>query len=440
MSINVGDEFDAALSHLKERTVEVRCVEGLTSRSKTPEALEKGILRSKNDVSMFKDGTIRYDMTDVPLTHFKPREIGLSIEKAKELGYTHDWNGAPLTSEDQICELRVQDIIPAKDCGDYLVKVSKFLDDELEKLYGLERYYNVSSRSDLIGHLTFGLAPHTSGCILCRIIGYSDIRGCYGHPFFHAAKRRNCDGDEDCIILAMDGLLNFSRSFLPDRRGGLMDAPLVLTTRLDPNEIDKEAHNIDCLRNYPLEFYYAAMEMKDPKELEKIMDLISGRIGTPMQYEGLGFTHDTRDISEGPKSSAYTTLESMMDKMDAQLYLGKKIRAVDERDVAIKVINKHFLPDMAGNLRSFSTQTVRCTKCGEKYRRIPLAGACKCGHQLTLTVHEASVKKYLEVSKEVGQKYELDDYTIERIMILEMSMNSVFNNDKVKKCRLSDFY
>ena len=33
--------------------------------------------------------------------------------------------------------------------------------------------------------------------------------------------------------------------FLPDRRGGLMDAPLVLTTRLDPNEIDKEAHNID---------------------------------------------------------------------------------------------------------------------------------------------------------------------------------------------------
>jgi len=440
MSINVGDEFESALAHLKERTVEVRCVEGLTSRSKTPEALEKGILRSKNDVSMFKDGTIRYDMTDVPLTHFKPREIGLSVEKAKELGYTHDWNSAPLTSEDQICELRVQDIIPAKDCGDYLVKVSKFLDDELEKLYGLEKYYNVGSRSDLIGHLTFGLAPHTSGCILCRIIGYSDIRGCYGHPFFHAAKRRNCDGDEDCIILAMDGLLNFSRSFLPDRRGGLMDAPLVLTTRLDPNEIDKEAHNIDCLRNYPLEFYYAAMDMKDPKELEKIMDLISGRIGTPMQYEGLGFTHDTRDISEGPKSSAYTTLESMMDKMDAQLYLGKKIRAVDERDVAIKVINKHFLPDMAGNLRSFSTQTVRCTKCGEKYRRIPLSGICKCKNQLTLTVHEASVKKYLEVSKEVGEKYELDDYTIERIMILEMSMNSVFNNDKVKKCRLSDFY
>ena len=441
MSINLSEEYRDALQNLNEKAPdELKCVEGLISRTKTPEILEKGILRSKNGVSVYKDGTIRYDMTDIPLTHFRLREIGLSVEKAGELGYTHDWNGEPLTDREQICELKVQDIIPSKDCGDFLVKISKYLDDELEKIYGLERYYRVDDRAQLIGHLTFGLAPHTSGCILCRIIGYTDIRGCFGHPFFHAAKRRNCDGDEDCVILALDGLLNFSRLYLPDRRGGLMDAPLVLTTRLDPNEIDKEAHNIDCLRRYPLEFYRAAMDMRDPKELEKKMDLISGRIGSEKQYEGLGFTHDTRDISEGPKSSAYTTLESMMDKMNAQLYLGRKLRAVDERDVATKVINKHFLPDMAGNLRSFSTQTVRCTKCGEKYRRVPLSGICKCENQLVLTVHEASVKKYLEVSKEISERYELDDYTKERIMILEMSMNSVFNNDKVKKCRLSDFY
>lgn len=441
MSVDPEDEYKQALSFLKERPVtEMKCLDVLTSRPKTPEALEKGILRAKNNVSVFKDGTIRYDMTDVPLTHFKPREIGLSIEKAHELGYTHDWNGEPLTDPNQICELKVQDIIPSKDCGDFMVNVSRFLDDELEEFYGLDRFYNVNDKNELIGQLAFALAPHTSGCILCRIIGYSDIRGCYGHPFFHAAKRRNCDGDEDCIILALDGLLNFSRSFLPDRRGGLMDAPLVLTTKLNPNEIDKEAHNIDCLRKYPLEFYQAAMEMKETKEIEKKMDLISSRIGTVKQYEGLGFTHDTYDISEGPKYSAYTTLESMTDKMDAQLLLGKKIRAVDEKDVAKKVIDKHFLPDMAGNLRSFAAQTVRCTKCGEKYRRIPLSGVCKCGHTLTLTVHEASVRKYLTVSKEIGEKYGLDDYTVERINILEMNMDSVFNNDKIKKCRLSDFY
>jgi len=442
MKIDLAEEFDLACKYLGiANPSEVKCHDTLISRTKTVETLEKGILRSKNGISVFKDGTVRFDMTDIPLTHFKPREIGLSIEKAHELGYTKDWNGDPLVDPEQICELKVQDVVPAKDCGDYLAKVATYLDDELELLYHLPRYYNVQNRTDLIGNIVFGLAPHTSGCILCRIIGYADVRGCYGHPFFHAAKRRNCDGDEDCLMLGLDALLNFSRSFLPDRRGGLMDAPLVLTTRLDPNEIDKEAHNVDCLREYPLELYEAAMAMKEPKEIEKKMDLIAGRIGTEKQYEGMGFTHDTNDISLGPKYSAYTTLESMMDKMNAQLELGRKIRAVDEKDVAVRVLSKHFMPDMIGNLRSFSTQSVRCTKCGEKYRRMTLSGTCyKCKNPLNLTVHEASVKKYLEISKTIGEKYGLDAYTRERIDILEMNMNSVFNNDKVKKCKLSDFF
>ena len=46
-------------------------------------------------------------------------------------------------------------------------------------------------------------------------------------------------------MLLMDGLLNFSREILPANRGGLMDAPLVLTTRLNPTEVDKEALNVD---------------------------------------------------------------------------------------------------------------------------------------------------------------------------------------------------
>ncbi len=439
--LNIEKEFDDALENLGERAVDVKCMDKLTSKDKVPEALEKGVLRSKNDVSVFREGTIRFDMTDIPLTHFKPREIDLTVERARELGYTHDWNGEPLTDPEQIIELRVQDIVPSRDCGDYMVKVARFVDDELDLLYGMDRFYDVDHRDGLIGHLAYALAPHTSGCILCRIIGYSDVRGCYGHPFFHAAKRRNCDGDEDCIILAMDGLLNFSRSFLPNRRGGLMDAPLVLTTRLDPNEIDKEAHNVDCLRRYPLGFYRAAMEMQDPAEVKGMMDLVAGRIGTPGQYEGIGFTHDTADISEGPKYTAYTTLGTMMEKMEAQLDLSRKLRAVDERDVAAGVINKHFMPDMIGNLRSFAAQTVRCTKCGEKYRRIPLRGICtNCGNNLTLTVHEAGVRKYLEVSKEIGEKYDLDEYTRDRIDLLEMYMDSLFNNDKVRKCKLSDFY
>ncbi len=418
---------------------EIKGVQGMISKNKTPEALEKGLLRAVHDIFVFKDGTIRYDMTDVPLTHFRPAEIGLSVERAVAIGYTRDIHGAPVTSGDQVCELRVQDIVPADTCGDYLVKVTHFVDDLLEKYYGLPRFYSATTRDDLIGQMTIGLAPHTSGGILCRIIGYTKTNVGYGHPFFHAAKRRNADGDEDSVILLLDGLLNFSKEFLPRTRGGLMDAPLVLTTRLDPNEIDKEAHNIDVRWEYPLEFYQACLEYKHPREIDGIMDQVAGRIGSALQYEGFGYTHDTQDISEGPDESAYKTLETMIDKMNAQLELARKIRAVDAKDVVYRVITKHFLPDMIGNLKSFSSQSLRCTKCGEKYRRMPLCGHCYCGNNLTLTVHEKSVKKYLEITKEISEKFDLDTYTQQRIAIVEESMRSLFQSDKVKKCKLTDF-
>jgi DNA polymerase II large subunit len=169
------------------------------------------------------------------------------------------------------------------------------------------------------------------------------------------------------------------------------------------------------------------------------MDLVGGRIGSVLQYEQFGFTHDTRSISEGPKNSAYKTLETMMDKMEAQLNLAKKIRDVDEADVVHRVITRHFLPDLIGNLKSFSGQKLRCTKCNAKYRRIPLKGRCYCGNNLTLTVHEKSVKKYLEITKEIGERFGIPAYTQQRIALVEESINSLFENDRVKKCRLTDF-
>ena len=107
---------------------EVKGVQGMISKNKTPEALEKGLLRSVRDISVFKDGTIRFDMTDVPVTHFRPREIGLTIEKAHQIGYTKDVKGNELTDPEQVCELRVQDILPSISCGDYMVKIADFID------------------------------------------------------------------------------------------------------------------------------------------------------------------------------------------------------------------------------------------------------------------------------------------------------------------------
>jgi DNA polymerase II large subunit len=440
-SIPISDMFHRAFSALDEkRGLDVKGVQGMISRHKTPEPIEKGVLRARNDLFVFKDGTIRVDATDVPLTHFRLSEVGLSVESAKELGYAKDYLGNELTNPEQMVELKVQDVVIPNACVDYLVSTTKFVDDLLEKYYGLEPFYGVWRKEDLIGHLVVGLAPHTSGGVLARIVGFTEAHVGYAHPFFHAAKRRNCDGDEDSIIMLMDCLLNFSRSFLPEKRGGLMDAPLVLTTRLDPNEIDKEAHNIDVSHSYPLEFYKATQRYAHPKEVEPVMDLVSSRIGTVLQYEGMGFTHYVSDISEGPVTSAYTSLETMDDKLNAQMALGVRLRAVDVTDVAHRVITRHLLPDIQGSLKRFTGQQLRCPKCNSKYRRIPLRGTCYCGNKLTLTVYEAGVSKYLEKAKSIGAEFGVPAYTLQRITLLENSINSLFQSDKVKNSKLDEFF
>ena len=951
-TININEELKHAKKHLKIRTIPeaIKGVQGTISKHKTPEPVEKGILRAKHGVSVFKDGTIRFDMTDAPLTHFKPKELHVSIDQLKELGYTHDIEGKPLENYDQICELKVQDVVIATSCAEYFMKVAHFVDDLLLKYYRLEKFYNVRKIEDLTGHLVIGLAPHTSAGSLARIIGFTDAKVCFSHPFYHAAKRRNCyigsqrvylyddkkkefitseigplveeqlesgivkqidsygtlkcnvdnstklfaytldresgklvkkkvtcfikgktnswvriktstnreikvtpdhniatisnneikikkareikkgdkvplathipyetsihkinlvrslhnlpddlliniklrmarpffkkivkeigrdrvidicdisgnlkislskwynsvpllhflkicenthislddlpvtarlgfrrdhvnlpiyvsdidslfwilgmycaegwgrsnktahqisfricddklrtnviskmndlfslrpyirdtkivysskllytfftkvwgaglkayskkvpniiysgdrvaiqqfisaffdgdgsislnpdrvafysvsqtllegianlllredifarflktkkrlpgkkvmdrykelgkkpvkhvlfhlvltgedkykfskfvkpvsekkhersikmtsseppsarrlikyemeyypaisysnytfdfiteienisvindstycldvegerladkaiywhnqliqircDGDEDGLMLLMDALLNFSHEYIPDKRGGKMDLPLILTTRLDPSEVDKEAHNVDCLYRYPLDFYEATIRHEHPKNWEDKMDVVGSRLKTPLQYEQFGFTHDTSDISAGPTVSRYKTLNTMMDKMNAQLNLAAKIRAVDEADVAYKVIERHFLPDILGNLKAFSKQSVRCVTCNITYRRIPLSGRCrKCDGKLSLTVHEKSVKKYLEISKEIADRYHIPSYARQRITLVEKNIDSLFMSDKVRKTKLTDF-
>ena len=424
---------------------EVKGVQGMISHSKTPEALEKGLLRAKHGLHVFKDGTTRFDMTNLVLTHFRPGEIGLAVERARALGYERDVHGAPLRDPHQLVELRPQDIVLPIAAGDYLVHIAQFIDDLLARVYGLLPFYRVEGREDLIGHLALTLAPHTSGGVLGRILGFTRARVWFNHPYLVAARRRNADGDEDSVLLLLDGLLNFSRSFLPEKRGGLMDAPLVLTTRIDPNEIDKEAHNLDVMGRYPLAFFRATERFAHPKEVEAEMDLVSRRIGTVLQYEGFGATIETESIDAGPLVSAYIE-GSMQEKMEAQLRLALKIRAVDANDVVSRIIVHHFLPDLIGNLKAFSLQKVRCTKCSAIYRRLPLKGKCtaiyakrECGGDLTLTVHKGSVRKYLELTKQIVAEYPVSTYLQQRIALIDEAITSLFTNEKVQRLKLDDF-
>ena len=87
--INLATLLKKAYENVGVRKMdEIKGVIGMISEEKFPEPLEKGILRSKNDVFTFKDATIRHDSTDLPITHFIPREIGVSPQKLVEMGYT----------------------------------------------------------------------------------------------------------------------------------------------------------------------------------------------------------------------------------------------------------------------------------------------------------------------------------------------------------------
>ncbi|MEA1993301.1 MAG: DNA polymerase II large subunit [Euryarchaeota archaeon] len=435
--IQLDKEYRKALKNVGLRSPkEIKGVKGMISSQKFPEILEKGVLRVKNEVYVFKDGTIRYDCTDAPLTHFTPKEIGVSVDKLKDLGYAEDYLEDPLKKEDQILELKPQDVVLPEEAGTYLLRIANFVDDSLERIYGLERHYSVKKREDLIGKLVIGLAPHTSAGVLGRIIGYSSASVGYAHPFFHAAKRRNCDGDEDSFMLALEALLNFSKLFLPEKRGGKMDAPLVLTTKIDPREVDKETWNIDIVDQYPLKFYELSQKFVRPKKVK--IERIEDRLGKENALSGFKFTHSTSDISQGPNVSAYKTLGTMEEKMNEQLSLAKKIMAVDEDDTAERIIKSHFLPDIIGNLRAFSSQTFRCVDCNRKYRRVPLSGKCSCGGRLVLTVSQGSVEKYLAITKRLIENYDIDPYIEERITLLEKSIENIFTG-KEKQMSLADF-
>ena len=418
----------------------LKAVKGLSNETKTPEAITKGVLRARYDLSVYKDGTIRFDATNAPLTHFKPAEIGVPVERLRQLGYVCDVKGDPLVDANQICELKIQDVVLPLKSVDYFVRVACFVDDLLSKAYGLSHYYNVKGKEDLVGHLIVGLAPHTCVGIVGRIVGFTGLSLCYAHPVWHSAKRRDCDGDEDTVMLALDTLLDFSREYLPAQIGGIMDAPLLLIPVVNPKEVQRQAHDFDVAGVYPVEFFGRTLERMEARQASSMIDLIGFRLDTEAQFEGFHYTTPVSNISMGNLESSYKRLKTMIEKLDSQMELAERIDAVDARRVALKVLTTHFIRDIAGNLRAFSTQGFRCKSCGRKFRRLPLRGRCpSCMGQLSLTVYRGSIEKYLEAAQNLVQKYGLPKYYSQRISLLKEEIMALFESKKERQISLADF-
>ncbi|MFB5603102.1 MAG: DNA polymerase II large subunit [Candidatus Nitrosomaritimum aestuariumsis] len=413
-------------------------VKELISQDRIPEPLEKGLVRQNFGLTTFKDGTVRFDATNSPITQFKPSWIGTPIEKLKELGYTHDIDGKPIVDENQIIEIRMQDVIIPYESGRYLVSICKYLDILLQKFYGKSSFYKVKNIQELVGHLIIGLAPHTSVGIVGRIIGFTETHVCFGTPNWHSAKRRDADGDADSIMLLMDSLLNFSRQFLSDRIGGLMDAPLLIQPLVLPHESQPQAHNLEVTKTLPLEFFRSTLLQNKASTVNSV-EIIESRLETERQFYDYYFTHYTTSLTTSKSRSAYSTLGSMLDKLDMQIRNADMIDAVNTSEIVSNVISTHLVPDIMGNLRAYARQSFRCTACGKSYRRLPLIQNCICGHKLIQTITRGSVEKYLKLAKRLVDNYEVSEYQKGRIYALSDEIDLVFGKNKGDQSLLTDY-
>src|SRR3989338_5231576 len=142
--IDINHYFKHALKkiNMQQHPDLIKGVRGTSNKNHTPEHFIKGILRAKYGIPVNRDGTTRYDMTQLPITHFKPKEIGTQFEELRKLGYEKDIYGMELDSQEQILELMPQDIIlprcedaPELGADKILFNLSLFIDELFVSLY-----------------------------------------------------------------------------------------------------------------------------------------------------------------------------------------------------------------------------------------------------------------------------------------------------------------
>ncbi|HUK80675.1 MAG TPA: DNA polymerase II large subunit [Nitrososphaerales archaeon] len=419
----------------------VKGVRGLTSVSKVPEPLEKGIIRSKHDTYVYKDGTLRIDATNEPLTHFRPKDVKGDLGTLVRLGYSHDRDGRPLEREDQILELKPQDVIVPADVGRDLVRMAQFVDDELQSLYSLDPFYNVVRPEDLLGKLIIGLAPHTSVGVVGRLVGFSATQVCFANPYWHSAKRRDCDGDGDSLLLLVDALLNFSLQFVPAQIGGYMDTPLLVQPVILPSEVDEQAHNFDIASFYPIEFYEKTQSAPPAASVAELIECIGSRLEKDTQFYGYGFTHPTGALTTRRSRGSYSTLRTLNEKISKQIEVASLIEAVSTREVVESIIKTHLIRDIMGNAKKYATQAFKCRSCGLTMRRPPLAWKCpNCGGEIRGTLTRASVEKYLYIAQRLAREYEVDPYLRSRLDMLQRELDQLFHGPrKADQLELTDF-
>ncbi len=419
--INIKGLLDSALSKVKPPDIKkIKGVSYLTSKNRIPEHILKGILRATNEMFVYKDGTSRFDQTNAILTHFTPKEINVSIKALNRLGYSYDVLGQDITNEDQLIEIYPYDVILNNEIGISLIKLSKFLDDELVHLYDMSPYFRIDSLNNLLGTLILGIAPFSNVGIVGRIIGYTENKVLYAHPLWHRLKTRDCNGDIDSITLLLDTFLNFSKEFIPSSRGGSLDVPYIVHLSEDWEDTSVYAK----YRSIPLNLMFY-QNLEDNPCIEELLIINQSHLSTSFQN-----IHRIDDISRYEFNNKFTD-SKIMAKIETELRVLRRLRGIDEGIFVDSILENDFLEKITTSIFRFFLQPVRCRTCNTTFRRVPLTKYCPVCHRQTigLTLSEGWVLRYLQIIEQLKDKYILDvsDYSQSWIDRIELNKRLLFD-------------
>ena len=396
----------------------IKGVSFLNSKNRIPENIIKGILRAKHNLFVYKDGTCRFDQTNAHLTHFTAKEVHISVEDLLRLGYTHDVFGNDLTKDDQLLEINPYDVIVSKSACEFLVRLSKFIDDELTYLYEEPPYYRINSLNDVIGSLIVGMSPFSMVAVIGRIIGWVDNNVTYAHPIWHIIKTRNCNGDIDSITLLLDAFLNFSKEFIPTLRGGTMDVPVIINLSDKWEEASIYASYNSILTNLS---FYRNLINNPSKE-----DLLSYKMSylTPP----LPVSHTIDNVSSYNFENLFRE-SRIVSKIETELQVLSRIRGVKEGEFVDNILVNDFLPKISTSMTRFFLQPVRCNTCNTTFRRIPLSNCPVCHRQtIGLTLSEGWVLRYLQIVNQLKSQYysEISEYCHSWVELVELNKRLLF--------------
>ena len=89
--VNLKSLVNSSKEHLKMYQIPpTKCVEGLTSATKTPELLEKGILRAKYDLRVYKDGGVVTEATKSISAITQAKRARNSFRLVRNVSATHN--------------------------------------------------------------------------------------------------------------------------------------------------------------------------------------------------------------------------------------------------------------------------------------------------------------------------------------------------------------